>query len=112
MTENSLFHIEMSGKISQNTFLMRQQRTSETSPFCQVRKVFLAYFSRNQDMNAIYHVCLTFELFFGHFCQTFVVRKSRSRKVRQKCPEKQDKKSLRDMIKCFTGNLFLEKKKY
>ena len=91
---NSLFHIEISGKLSQNTFLTRQERTSETSPFCRVRKVFfLAYFSRNRDMNAIYHVSLTFQVIFGHFCGTFVVWKSRSRKVRQKCPEKQDKKS-------------------
>ena len=67
----SLFHIEISGKISQNTFLTRQERTSETSPFCRVRKVFLAYFSRNRDMNAIYHVSLTFRVIFWAFLSNF-----------------------------------------
>ena len=69
--KNSLFHIEISGKISQNTFLTRQERTSETSPFCRVRKVFLVYFSRNRDMNAIYHVSLTFRVIFWAFLSNF-----------------------------------------
>ena len=68
---NSPFHIEISGKISQNSFLSRQERTSEMSPFCQVRKVFLVYFYRNRDMNAIYHVPLTFRVIFWAFLSNF-----------------------------------------
>ena len=98
-TINSLFHIEISGNISQNTFLTRQDRTSEASPFCRVRKVFLVYFSRNRDMNAIYHVSLTFRVIFWAFLQNFCslekqVQKSKtemSRKAGQEKLKRHDK---------------------
>ena len=65
---------------------------SETSPFCQVRKVFLVYFSINRDMNAIYHVSLTFRVIFWTLLsprkarsekQDNNVQKSETRKVKE-----------------------------
>ena len=41
------------------------------SSFRRVRKVFLAYFSRSRDMNAIYHVSLTFRVIFWAFLLNF-----------------------------------------
>ena len=56
------------------------------SPFFRVRKVFWFIFSRNRDMNAIYHVYLTFRVIFESFGppekQDNNVQKSESRKIK------------------------------
>ena len=56
----SLFHVKISGNINQNSFLKRQLKTSNLTPFGELENFFFVYISRNRNMNAIYHVAFTF----------------------------------------------------
>ena len=91
---NSIFLVEFSGNIGRNGFL-----TSIAS-----QKIFRPYFQKSRL--EYYFLCLFYFLspFSGHFMSDFVVllllltaRSRMTRKADQKCPEKQDKKSKRDM---------------
>ena len=98
-TQNSIFLVEFSGNVGRNIFL-----TSITS-----QKIFQPYFQKSRL--ECYFLCLFYfsSPYSGHLRSDFVVlmllltdRSRRTRKADQKCPEKQDKKSKRDM-----KNLFL-----
>ena len=96
---NSIFLVEFSGNIGRNGFL-----TGIAS-----QKIFRPHFQKSRL--EYYFLCLFYFLspFSGHFRSDFVVllllltaRSRRTRKADQKCPEKQDKKSKRDMKKYIT----------
>ena len=96
---NSLFLVEISGNTGRNAFL-----TSIAS-----QKIFRPYFQKSRL--EYYFLCLFYfsSPYSGHLRSDFVVllllltaRCRRTRKADQKCPEKQDKKSKRDMKKMFT----------
>ena len=91
---NSIFLVEFSGNTGRNSFL-----TSIAS-----QKIFRPYFQKWRL--EYYFLCLFYfsSPYSGHFRSNFVVllllltaRSRRTRKADQKCPEKQDKKSKRDM---------------
>ena len=91
---NSIFLVEFSGNIGRNGFL-----TSIAS-----QKIFRPYFQKSRL--EYYFLCLFYfsSPYSGHLRSDFVVllllltaRCRRTRKADQKCPEKQDKKSKRDM---------------
>ena len=93
---NSIFLVEFSGNIGRNSFL-----TSIAS-----QKIFRPYFQKSRL--EYYFLCLFYfsSPYSGHLRSDFVVllllltaRCRRTRKADQKCPEKQDKKSKRDMKK-------------
>ena len=93
---NSIFLVEFSGNIGRNGFL-----TSIAS-----QKIFRPYFQKSRL--EYYFLCLFYfsSPYSGHLRSDFVVllllltaRCRRTRKADQKCPEKQDKKSKRDMKK-------------
>ena len=97
---NSIFLVEFSVNIGRNGFL-----TSIAS-----KKIFRPYFQKSKL--EYYFLCLFYfsSPYSGHLRSDFVVllllltaRSRRTRKADQKCPEKQDKKSKRDM-----KNKFLE----
>ena len=90
----SIFLVEFSGNIGRNGFL-----TSIAS-----QKIFRPYFQKSRL--EYYFLCLFYfsSPYSGHLRSDFVVllllltaRCRRTRKADQKCPEKQDKKSKRDM---------------
>ena len=94
LTEISLFLVEISGNTGRNAFL-----TSIAS-----QKIFRPYFQKSRL--EYYFLCLFYfsSPYSGHFRSNFVVllllltaRSRRTRKADQKCPEKQDKKSKRNM---------------
>ena len=91
---NSIFLVEFSGNIGRNGFL-----TSIAS-----QKIFRPYFQKSKL--ECYFLCLFYfsSPYSGHLRSDFVillllftVRSRRTRKAIQKCPEKQDKESKRDM---------------
>ena len=93
-SRNSIFLVEFSGNIGRNGFL-----TSIAS-----QKIFRPYFQKSRL--EYYFLCLFYfsSPYSGHLRSDFVVllllltaRCRRTRKADQKCPEKQDKKSKRDM---------------
>lgn len=95
---NSIFLVEFSGNIGRNGFL-----TSIAS-----QKIFRPYFQKSRL--EYYFLCLFYfsSPYSGHLRSDFVVllllltaRCRRTRKADQKCPEKQDKKSKRDMKNIF-----------
>ena len=95
---NSIFLVEFSGNIGRNSFL-----TSNAS-----QKIFRPYFQKSRL--EYYFLCLFYfsSPYSGHLRSDFVVllllltaRSRRTRKADQKCPEKQDKKSKRDMKNSF-----------
>ena len=94
----SIFLVEFSGNIGRNGFL-----TSIAS-----QKIFRPYFQKSRL--EYYFLCLFYfsSPYSGHLRSDFVVllllltaRCRRTRKADQKCPEKQDKKSKRDMKNIF-----------
>ena len=98
---NSIFLVEFSGNIGRNGFL-----TSIAS-----QKIFRPYFQKSRL--EYYFLCLFYfsSPYSGHLRSDFVVllllltaRCRRTRKADQKCPEKQDKKSKRDMKNMITIN--------
>ena len=97
-SRNSIFLVEFSGNIGRNGFL-----TSIAS-----QKIFRPYFQKSRL--EYYFLCLFYfsSPYSGHLRSDFVVllllftaRSRRTRKADQKCPEKQDKKSKRDMKNLF-----------
>ena len=97
-SHNSIFLVEFSGNIGRNGFL-----TSIAS-----QKIFRLYFQKSRL--EYYFLCLFYfsSPYSGHLRSDFVVllllltaRSRRTRKADQKCPEKQDKKSKRDMKNVF-----------
>merc|ERR1712020_603837 len=101
-TSNSIFLVEFSGNVGRNSFL-----TSTAS-----QKIFRPYFQKSRL--EYYFLCLFYfsSPYSGHLRSDFVVllllltaRGRRTRKADQKCPEKQDKKSKRDMKNSFPSRL-------
>ena len=93
LSRNRLFLVEISGNKGRNAFL-----TSIAS-----QKIFRPYFQKSRP--ECYFLCLFYFLspYSGHLRSDFVVLllllPARSWSQDQKCPEKQDKKSKREMIK-------------
>ena len=94
----SIFLVEFPGNIGRNSFL-----TSIAN-----QKIFRPYFQKLRL--EYYFLCLFYfsSPYSGHLRSDFVVllllltaRSRRTRKADQKCPEKQDKKSKRDMKMSF-----------
>ena len=94
----SIFLVDFSGNVGRNIFL-----TSSAS-----QKIFRPYYQKSRLEYYFLRLFYFSSPYSGYFWSNFVVllflltpRSRRTRKADQKCPEKQDKKSKRDMKKLF-----------
>ena len=90
----SLYHVKISGNINQNTFLTRQLRMSNSSPFVEFFSLYL-----QKSRYEFYLSCLFYFWSHSQILDIGTTNCTMTRNRGHKFSEIEDKKSKRDMIK-------------